>query len=311
MDLDTDRLKKMMSYRYDPGRAAPSPTHQHFEEFRRKEFEAGDLAERYHENTKYTEDSHRSDGPTMSLFVRDETMQFAQARMRNDYADRETVELPEPAPELGADLGQLLSKRRSLRLYGGEPIDREEFSTLLSYAVGVNGRLTPGSDVPKHGRTYPSGGGLYPVEIYPVVLNGGPDLDEGLYYYAAEEHALRVLDREDPAGAIEEMFVPPEGMDPTEAAFCLLLTGAFWRTKAKYGPRGYRFVLQESGHLVQNVQLVALAMGYGSCPLGAVREDRANDFLDVDGVDEALVYTVFVGEPPRRPDDASGGGADG
>jgi len=301
MELDTDRLKGLMSHQYDPGTAAPSPKYRHFEEFRRKEFEAGDLAERFHENTKYTERSERSDGPTMSLFVRDDTMQFATARARHDYRGRERVDLPDPA-DLDADLSEVLSRRRSLRRYGGDPITRQALSTLLAYGCGVNGSLGPGDGsepTRTTGRTYPSGGGLYPVENYLAVLNGGPELDEGLYYYVPDDHALRVLAEGAVTDEIDDAFVPPAGMEPSDAAVCFLLTGAFWRSKAKYGPRGYRFVLQESGHLVQNLLLVGLALGYGGVPLGAVREDRANDLLGVDGVDEALVYSLFLGAPPR------------
>ena len=297
MEFDTDRVRSLMTYRYDPGKTSPSPKYHHLEDFRDKEFRQDDVAELFHENTKYTENSHRSDLSTITLFVTDETMQLVQSERRDDYPGRETVDLPEPEPELGVDLGAVLSRRRSVRAYDGEPISRQELSTLLGHALGTNGPLTP--DGPKVGRTYPSGGGLYPVETYLAVINGGPELDAGLYYYVPEEHALRMLDG-DVTEEIVEAFEPPGEMYPEDSAVCFLFTAAFWRTYAKYGPRGYRFILQESGHMCQNVQLVADAMGYGSVPLGAVHEDEINDLLSLDGVDEGLVYTAFVGSP--RPD---------
>ena len=36
-----------------------------------------------------------------------------------------------------------------------------------------------------------------------------------------------------------------------------VVTGVFWRSRFKYGPRGYRFALLEAGHLVQNALLAA------------------------------------------------------
>ena len=304
MEFDTDRIRSLMTYRYDPGTTSPSPRYHHLEDFRGKEFRDGDVAELFHENTKYTENSHRSDLSTITLFVTDETMQLVQSARRNDYPGRETVELPEPEPELGVDLGAALSRRQSVRAYDGEPIGRQELSTLLGLALGTNGPLVPNGR--KEGRTYPSGGGLYPVETYLAVVNGGPDLDAGLYYYVPEKHVLRVLDG-DVTEAIDEAFEPPAELDPEDSALCFLFTAAFWRTYAKYGPRGYRFVLQESGHMCQNLQLVADAMGYGSVLLGAVYEDEINDLLELDGVDEGLVYTAFVGSPREKEVNAEGG----
>lgn len=303
MDFDSDRIRNLMTYRYAPGVTSPSPRFHHLEDFRDKEFRTDDLAELFHENTKYTENSHRSDVSTISLFVTDETMQFVQTERRNDYPGRETVDLPEPASELEIDLGTALSRRRSRRAYDGRPITLQDLSTLLGLGVGVNAELA-GNVGSRPARTYPSGGGLYPVETYLAVINGGPDLDDRLYYYVAEEHALRVLDG-NVTETIDEAFEPPAEMAPTDSAVCLLFTGAFWRTYAKYGPRGYRFVLQESGHAGQNVQLVADALGYGSVPIAAVHEDEINDCLGVDGVDEGLVYAMFVGSPVQQSAGAS------
>lgn len=306
MGIDTDLLKKLMTNEWDPHSTTPVPEHRHLEEFRRKEFEGGDIAERYHENTKYTPNADRTHGRTVSLFVRDDTMQYALTKVPPEYEGLEKLSLPDPETDLDVDLSEALAHRRSARVYTGEGLSRQRLSTLLAHACGVNGRLGgardgPLSEVDNLARTYPSGGGLYPVEIYFAVLNEGPDLDTGLYYYEPDDHALRVLERGGPGYAEEvaEMFVAPEVFEPASASVCCLLTGAFWRTKAKYGPRAYRFVLQESGHLVQNVLLVATAMGLGGIPIAATYEDQLNEFVDVNGVDEAVVYTTFVGSPRR------------
>lgn len=299
MRFDADRVRKMMTYQYDPGSSAPSPKHRHLERFRKKEFEASNIAELYHENTKYTERDSGSDLSTISLFVADETMQLVQSVRRNDYQGRETIPLPEPEPKLGVDLGTALDRRRSRRVYDGRPISLQALSTLLGRSLGTNG--APEGSATRVGRTYPSGGGLYPIESYVAVVNGGPELTEGLYYYAAEDHVLRVLD-DDITDDIETAFDPPERLDPRDSAICLLFTGALWRTQAKYGPRGYRFALQESGHAGQNVQLVADALGFGSVPIAAVQEDVIEDALGIDGVNETLLYAMFVGSPPVESD---------
>lgn len=299
MGLSDDRIKKLLAYRYDPGTTSPSPNLRHREAYRDKEFDDGVLAEFFHENTKLTAHGNRTDRSSVEFFVSDETMQFVQNERRNDYPGREPIDLPSPETDLDVGLGTALQGRRSVRRFDGTPIDRQGIATVLGLAFGVNGRLT--SEVgAKLVRTYPSGGGLYPVEIYPVVLNGSDGLEEGLYYYVTEEHCLRKLD-DDLTATVEEAFQPPGGVDLTEAAVCLLFTASFWRTYAKYGSRGYRFVLQESGHMCQNAQLVAGALGFGSFPIGAVYEDRIEDALEINGVDESLVYSMFLGGPLTQP----------
>lgn len=316
MNPDTDRIRSLLAYRYDPGTASPAPTRSHIEQFRDKEYDDASIVELFHENTKYTEHSHRSDESTIAHFLTDETMQLVQTVRRNDYSDHETVELPDPdaGPALDRSLDAALSSRRSSRVYDGEPIRLAELSTLLGMALGVN-RDSGDETLSKQRRAYPSGGGLYPVEIYLAVINGGPELDDGLYYYVPEKHALRVLDGS-VTDAVDDAFRPPEQMELTESAVCLFFTGAFWRACAKYGPRGYRFVLQESGHMSQNVQLVAESLGYGSVPLAAVHEDEINDLLSINGVDEALVYTTVIGSPaeagataPRSSESSTNEGA--
>ena len=48
-----------------------------------------------------------------------------------------------------------------------------------------------------------------------------------------------------------------------------VVTAMFWRTRFKYGLRGYRFALLEAGHVVQNAVLAATAMRVAALPLGA------------------------------------------
>jgi len=299
MEFDTDALNQLMSSKYDRRSTRPAPTHTHLEAFRRKEFSEADIAEVFHENTKYTERTDRSDQSTMSHFVHDETMQYALSKAPPEYEGHERIDLPSPAETFDVDVSDAIRHRRTVRSYSGDGLSLDRLSTLLYYSCGATGRLSAPDGVENFGRAYPSGGGLYPVETYFAVLNAGEDLDEGLYYYVPDDHALRVLRRGDESFADEvaELFATGGVLDPTDAALSFAFTAAFWRSKAKYGPRGYRFALQESGHVVQNVQLVATAMGLASAPFAAAREDEVNDFLGVDGVDEAAIYTGFVGVP--------------
>lgn len=55
-------------------------------------------------------------------------------------------------------------------------------------------------------------------------------------------------------------------------ALLWLIIGDGARVSAKYGGRGYRFLLLEAGHLMQNLCLMATSLGWSIMPLGGVLE---------------------------------------
>jgi SagB-type dehydrogenase family enzyme len=69
----------------------------------------------------------------------------------------------------------------------------------------------------------------------------------------------------------------------------------FWRSRFKYGLRGYRFALLEAGHVVQNLVLAATALRLPTLPLGGWYDRRVDALVGADGLDEATVYVVLVG----------------
>lgn len=299
MDVSVEQLRQFRSQRYDPTKSSPSETY--IDKYSQKEFTDGNIAELFHENTKFTEIEDFQLGPSAGLFTQDTSFQFMQAKLAPDYRGKEKIELPSPE-EVDRRIDDVVTSRRSNRDQTGEGISRQELSTLLHHSCGktgesVVGEPEDGDPVTKKFRAYASGGGLYPVEIYLTVPNAGPDLDAGRYYYAPESHVLRVLERDEDIGErLADTFgISADIYDPLTSAVTFTLTGTLWRSMAKYGPRGYRFILQESGHLAQNVLLLAEAMDLGAVPLAGFYDDKMNDFLNVNGVDETSLYTVAVG----------------
>jgi nitroreductase len=54
--------------------------------------------------------------------------------------------------------------------------------------------------------------------------------------------------------------------------------------------------LLEAGHVGQNVCLTATALGLGACPVEGFVEDRINDLLGLDGVEETALYLLVLGQ---------------
>jgi SagB-type dehydrogenase family enzyme len=196
--------------------------------------------------------------------------------------------VPLPAPVLPpVSLDEALRTRCSTRRFGERPIEVEHLATLLWSAYGV---------VPGAGRTprrpSPSAGGLYPLELF-VLSRNVDGIAPGIYHYDPPDHALERV----PATTDRGELSPLEDELETAAAV-VILTAVFWRSRFKYGLRGYRFTLLEAGHVAQNLVLAATTLGLGSIVLGGFYDARVDAALALDGVDESTLIMVSLGWPP-------------
>jgi SagB-type dehydrogenase family enzyme len=207
------------------------------------------------------------------------------------------VRLPLPAPApLDQPLGEVIAGRRSQRVFECEPIAAAALAALLNAGYGVTGVLESSDDRPAFSlRAVPSGGALYPLELYAVVLRVG-DLKPGLYHFDPLSPGLEVIRL---GVAAEELAAL--STDPGIVFSCAVLVfvaAIFGRTRFKYGLRGYRFALLEAGHVAQNVVLATTALGLAAVPLGAFYDRRTDEFLGLDGVNESTLYTIALGRAP-------------
>ena len=76
----------------------------------------------------------------------------------------------------------------------------------------------------------------------------------------------------------------------------IITTGIIERLLIKYGDRGYRFMMQESGFVGQTISLLAESIRLVSCMLGGYNDDKVNDFLGVDGVFETINNIIVIGK---------------
>jgi len=52
----------------------------------------------------------------------------------------------------------------------------------------------------------------------------------------------------------------------------------------------------DCGHIGQNFYLIAEALGLGACTIGAIYDDELNKLLEIDGLDETVIYVGVVGK---------------
>jgi thiopeptide-type bacteriocin biosynthesis protein len=206
-------------------------------------------------------------------------------------------------PVATTSLADVLRDRRSAYgTYSGR-LDVADVAALLQHGAGVSRAvrfpLAPPGQQRFPLRSYPSSGARYPVRVG-LVARAVDGLEAGTYAYAPSEHALHALG---PAPAIDDLLrasnmfeEDPEQsrsvVDVAEAPAFLFLIGEFTYQREQYGIRAFRFVLQESGHLAQNLVLVATALGLATVTLGSFFDDYASQLVFADGVNHAVLYVL-------------------
>lgn len=236
------------------------------------------LAFRYVQGTKY----HR-DRPLM-----DDLGSIPSPSRSKDYPDTERLQLPQPDLSQPADLWQCLARRRSERNTTPDPLSQDELARLMWAAQGVTVRS--GMHLL---RTAPSAGALYPFETY-LYVDKVEDVPQGLYHFNVADFALDLIQD----GNFNQLLTAAGMGQPavSRAAVVIIWTAMMLRCMTKYRERAMRYIPMDLGHVCQNVQLAATAMGFGSCPIGAFYDDDFNELLGVDGQEETVLYLITVGK---------------
>lgn len=244
------------------------------------------LSEIFHENTKLTPLSSRAYTLSVANVVRSPTAEQLMSQPYKVYSLMDQVELKPLEPH--NEIERIITERRSERSFTGEAISQDELGKLLFYSYGR-------TDLRGRYRAVASGGALYPLEIY-VVPNNISGLDQGVYHYNIERHALDVVERGDCWSTLKECVWLQDIEDPDAISMVIVITAIFGRNTMKYDDRGYRLILMETGEVGQNLSLVATSLGLGVCLLGGFIDDALSDLLGIDGIDEAPLLPIVVGK---------------
>lgn len=251
----------------------------------------GDMAEMYMEASKLSP-CNVGQLRGINRLRQSEALQHTATRSVKLYPHRPTFPLPEPCfpPVL---LWDILCRRRTVRQFANKTMSLVDLSTVLKGSCGITGEVRHQPNLSQCLRTVPSGGALYPFELYCVVFDV-EGITPGLYHYNPLDHGLEEVQ----TGEFKHLIVEAssgQGELVEECAATCILTGMFWRSRFKYGMRGFRFVLMEVGHLAQNLLLTAESLDMAAVLLGGFYDDHINRFLGIDGVNEAPLYLATLG----------------
>lgn len=249
-----------------------------------------DPTENWFEATKVYRASMAWDAPGVSRLVRSPALQVIATRAGLRYDDHPSIDLPNVL-EPDISLTDAASARWSADRFSGAPITFAELGTLLDFGYGVCQR----SDGLR--RRVPSGGALYPLDLY-VLVRSVEGLQHGVHHYDPYRRCLvRLKDFDD--AAVGAAFMQEEQVEGFGAT--IVLSASFWRSRFKYGHRSSRFVLIEAGHVMQNLVLMAAALGLAGRPYGGFIDDELTALVGfVNGIDTAPLYAYVTGSAPDR-----------
>jgi SagB-type dehydrogenase family enzyme len=201
-----------------------------------------------------------------------------------------------PAPDLAAKRSQdptltsVLEDRVSTRTFDdAHPITIEQLAELLYRTARTRKTQPAGAGEELLSRPYPSGGGVYELELYPVVRNVA-GVEPGMYHYDSFDHALRPVAAAD-SRAVSQLIKPAAATltGGAEPQVLVVLAARSGRIMWTYEQIGYAAILKDVGVLIQTIYLAATAMGLGACAQGF--GDTAA-FVAATGVDERQECSV-------------------
>lgn len=202
------------------------------------------------------------------------------------------VSLPKPNDNILKirDYDDIVTNRNTYREYEDEIIRLDELSYLLWASQGVrhisqNGMATF--------RNVPSGGARHAFETY-IAVDRVEGLQKGVYRYLPIEHALLLVRKEDDykdriiSASLDQKFV---GKAPMQ----LIYTCIPYREEWRYSDESYKLMMIDLGIITESVYLTSTALSFGTCAIGAYVQKLMDEFVEVDGEEEFVVFTMPVG----------------
>lgn len=206
----------------------------------------------------------------------------------------EVIDLPEATKNAitKSNIFDCLMERQSVRNYSEEALTLEQLSFLLWTTQKV--KKVVGKVNFATFRPAASGGARHPFETY-LVVNNVEGLKKGVYRYLAIEHKLVYLFSEE--NMEEKIAEATSGQKFISTAPVVFFWSCIpYRSEWRYNVAAAKTILQDSGHLCQNLYLACEAIGCGTVAIGDYHQEVADKLLRLDGEEEFVIYVAPVGK---------------
>jgi len=200
---------------------------------------------------------------------------LSPVRVLSALAQRKEGHMMLPSPGLVGSLSvqEAIKRRRTIRSFSSTQIERTDFSQLLYAAQGI-------TEEEGYKRAAPSGGALYPLDVYAVLGSKGVEgLDAGVYRFIPPKHRIELVIRADKRSQLARASLHQMWM--AEPPLSFVITAEYSRIESKYGERGRRYAIIETGHVGQNIFLQAEALGLNAGIVGAFEDSQVTKVLGI------------------------------
>lgn len=188
------------------------------------------------------------------------------------------IELPTPSYRGTRTLEEVLVKRRSNRSFLDRSIELAAVGQILWAGQGIRDR--------SGGRTAPSAGGRYPLDLYVVT-------ESGVGHYLPEKHEIEGVLSEDLREVLYSAALFQDSIK--QAPLVVVITADFARAEHQHGEeRAERFAWIEAGHVAQNILLQAYAMGLAGVAFGAFKDEQVVEVMQLPP-ERAPLYIIAIG----------------
>lgn len=204
----------------------------------------------------------------------------------------EAIQLPAPKQKGSVSLEEAITLRETRRIFDSRPVTLAELSQVLWAAYGF-------SDTEKGFRSVPSARTAFPYDFMFVARNV-EDLTPGLYLYIPESHSVQ------PMLYSEHLIQAAEFQDPIKQAPVVFVFGAIndkMREKSQNAMTAPKATLQESGHISQNIYLMAEVTGLATGAVAGFDEKVLAKELGLPA-DVTVVYLQTLGVRSNEPEPA-------
>ncbi len=189
--------------------------------------------------------------------------------------------LPHPNYDGNISVEKAIKSRRTVRSFSSRPLQLAHLSQLFFSAQGI-------TEDGGFKRAAPSGGALYPLDVYAVVGKGAVEgLDPAVYHYISSSHKITTIATGDRRGLLAKAALHQMWM--ADAPVNFVITAEYARICSKYGQRGVRYAIIEAGHVGQNIFLQAEALGLKAGIVGAFNDREVIRVMEIPSEHEPLL----------------------
>lgn len=226
---------------------------------------------------------------------------ISQHSIELGFCDEYDLVINNHLPPLAEALNQLNQNRISQRNYDpNNKLSLQDLSHFLHLSYSITQRFEPFLLIPPR-RNIPSGGGLYPIDVY-VINQHIAELPIGVYLYDLFASKLKLIhafrDQEELNTALNTTLFTEQkiDIDYTNSSAFLVLGAELERSCFKYLDRGIRWAMMEAGEIVQSMYLASVSLDMKTCAIGGFNDEALAQLISYQNPSQITLLALTLGK---------------